>query len=281
MSDTTPFRHERLLELLADRALEGDLDPGSARELEQLLVEYPGERASIEGFEIAAAAAALACLPAPQVQDIPPALAERVVASALTPRVVGVTEPHARPSPRPRRDFVRWSGWIAAAACLLLVVFVALVRRTTTTTSATRDDVVAQRATFLAEAAANKKRIVQASWKATSDPAAQGASGDVVFDPDTQRGFMRFHGLAANDRTREQYQLWIFDAQQDERFPIDGGVFDVAGGAATDPKTGDVVVPIVAKIRVVEPKLFAVTVEKPGGVVVSKRERIVVTAAPI
>ncbi len=34
------------------------------------------------------------------------------------------------------------------------------------------------------------------------------------------------------------------------------------------------------KLSVDDPVLFAVTIEKPGGVVVSKRERIVVTAAP-
>ena len=48
----------------------------------------------------------------------------------------------------------------------------------------------------------------------------------------------------------------------------DGGVFDVPPGG------GDVVVPIRVKLGVTRPKLFAVTVEPPGGVVVSNRERI-------
>jgi hypothetical protein len=48
-------------------------------------------------------------------------------------------------------------------------------------------------------------------------------------------------------------------------------VFDVTSG-------GEVIVPIHAKLKVTKPTLFAVTVEKPGGVVVSKRERIVVLA---
>jgi hypothetical protein len=39
-----------------------------------------------------------------------------------------------------------------------------------------------------------------------------------------------------------------------------------------------VVVPIHATLPVNAPALFAVTLEKPGGVVVSKRDRIVVTA---
>ena len=52
---------------------------------------------------------------------------------------------------------------------------------------------------------------------------------------------------------------------------VDGGVFDV-------PSTGEVIVPITAKLRVGGATLFAVTVERPGGVVVSRREHIVVTA---
>ena len=53
---------------------------------------------------------------------------------------------------------------------------------------------------------------------------------------------------------------------------VDGGVFDIG--------PGEVIVPIRAALPVTTPKLFAVTIEKPGGVVVSSRQRIVVTAAP-
>jgi len=83
---------------------------------------------------------------------------------------------------------------------------------------------------------------------------------------------MRFKGLAKNDPSRAQYQLWIFDKTRDEKYPVDGGVFDV------DSDTGDVVVPSRATLPVNAPVLFAVTLERPGGVVVSKREHIVVTA---
>ena len=85
---------------------------------------------------------------------------------------------------------------------------------------------------------------------------------------------MRFTGLAANDPDQLQYQLWIFDAGRDDRYPVDGGVFDVPVGA------DEVVVPIRASLPVGEVALFAVTVEKPGGVVVSSRERIAVLAQP-
>lgn len=59
-----------------------------------------------------------------------------------------------------------------------------------------------------------------------------------------QSGYMRFTGLAANDPSESQYQLWIFDGERDDRYPIDGGVFDV-------PASGEVVVPIAAKLRAV------------------------------
>lgn len=124
----------------------------------------------------------------------------------------------------------------------------------------------AQARTDLLATAADVTRL---DWRPT--PEAAGASGDLVWSPSTQRGFMRFVGLAPNDPARSQYQLWIFDRQRDQAFPVDGGVFDVSS-------TGEVVVPITAKLRVGDAALFAVTVERPGGVVVSRREHIVVTA---
>jgi hypothetical protein len=112
------------------------------------------------------------------------------------------------------------------------------------------------------------------SWSSTEDPAASQASGDLVWDDRQQEGYMRFKGLAPNDPDVYQYQLWIFDATRDERHPVDGGVFDVPSGS------DEVIVPIRAKLPVGEPVLFAITVEKPGGVVVSDRERIALVAKP-
>jgi len=117
------------------------------------------------------------------------------------------------------------------------------------------------------------KDVKTLAWTATPDVAAKGAAGDVVWSPSKQEGYMRFTGLATNDPKVLQYQLWIFDKDRDDKYPVDGGVFDVG-------PDGEVVVKISPKLYVHEPVLFAVTVEAPGGVVVSKRERIVVTAAP-
>ena len=78
-------------------------------------------------------------------------------------------------------------------------------------------------------------------------------------------------GLPKNDASKTSYQLWIFDANQDDKTPVDGGVFDINS-------EGEVIIPIDAKIKVGKPQMFAVTAEKPGGVVVSKRDKIVTIA---
>ena len=157
------------------------------------------------------------------------------------------------------------AGWVAAAACLLLAIGAFALRRpagpvAALTPAELRDRLLAAEGTARAE------------WTPTTDPLGKAATGEVVWNKDQQKGVMRFRGLAKNDPSRAQYQLWIFDKTRDEKYPVDGGVFDV------DSETGDVVVPIHATLPVNAPVLFAVTLERPGGVVVSKRDRIVVTA---
>ncbi|HYW51242.1 MAG TPA: anti-sigma factor, partial [Gemmatimonadaceae bacterium] len=109
-------------------------------------------------------------------------------------------------------------------------------------------------------------------WTTTKDSTAVAAGGDVVWSGRTQRGVMRFVGLQPNDRTRWQYQLWIFDKERDAKYPVDGGVFDMPAGAS------EVLVPIDARVPVGDAVMFAVTVEKAGGVVVSTRERVALLA---
>jgi hypothetical protein len=241
--------------LLADRALEG-LSEAEARELEQL------GGAGDDAFDLAAAAVALAELG--PLEPMPELLAARVRAGART----GARE-------RPRRDLGRSAGWLAAAAAVLLAVF-AWSRPPQVVEKIVKVEVPAPPARLPTPAERRAELLAQAAdartlpWSATPDPAAREATGDVVWSESRQQGYLRIRGLAVNDPSRAQYQLWIFDARRDQAHPVDGGVFDVQGG--------DVIVPIHAAIRVFEPRLFAVTVERPGGVVVSKRERIVLTA---
>jgi anti-sigma-K factor RskA len=113
---------------------------------------------------------------------------------------------------------------------------------------------------------------ISLSFKPGPDPDGKTVSGTLVWSAHAQKGYLRFRGLPKNDPSKGQYQLWIFDSKQDERYPIDGGIFDI------DTATGEAIVAIDARLKVVEPKLFAVTIEKPGGVVVSSRDRIVALA---
>lgn len=110
-------------------------------------------------------------------------------------------------------------------------------------------------------------------WTTTEDPwVSESVDGQVVWSNDLQEGYMTFAGLPKNDPSKNRYQLWIFDGTRDDRYPVDGGVFDVVDAAH------ETVVPIVAKLPIGQPKLFAVTLEGPDGVVVSDREHILVVA---
>ena len=100
----------------------------------------------------------------------------------------------------------------------------------------------------------------------------EGVTGDVVWSPSMQQGYLRFEGLAANNPLKERFQLWIFDANRPDATPVDGGVFDVQGD-------GTVVVAIDPKLPIGAVSAFAVTVERPEGVVVSDRTRLALLAA--
>jgi hypothetical protein len=257
---------DRRHELLADRALLG-LPEAEARELMAL------GAADDDSFDLAAAAIALAELDRTgDGQDLPAALAARIEAAAPSSGARPPVE-RARAPRRPRWDRGRALAWTAAAAAALVAVIawlrppVVVERVRVVEVPPPQPSPAEARAALIAGA----RDATLLAWTATGDAAARGASGDVVWSNARQQGFLRIHGLAPNDPARAQYQLWIFDAGRDDAHPVDGGVFDVAGG--------DVVIPIRAPIRVFEPKLFAVTVERPGGVVVSKRERVVLTAS--
>ena len=113
--------------------------------------------------------------------------------------------------------------------------------------------------------------VVKAEWKGGNMPEAPNISGDVVWSDAEQAGYIRLSGLPKNDKTKETYQLWIYDETQDKKTPIDGGIFDITSD-------GEVIIPIEAKLKAKNPSTFAITVEKPGGVVVSKGEKVAALA---
>lgn len=125
---------------------------------------------------------------------------------------------------------------------------------------------VAQRmATFVEK---NPDDLVQPSWNQEHNSKV---AGKILWSDSMQEGYMVFDGLPINDPKVEQYQLWIFDTDRGQEVPVDGGVFNVT-------EEGKVVVPVDAHVPVENAVQFAVTVEKPGGVMRSNREKIPVLA---
>lgn len=289
-SDLPPL--ERLHELLADRAVFG-LTHEETAELEALLVHVPP--AHRDDLDLLAADLARSFLPV-EHEPLPAHLAAKVLRDAheevgpgkivsigATPPSPADGHPPAASAPkveplRPEDETVpgtqaaedasrrRWFLNMLTAIAAGVLVAVSLGRQMLPAPSPTPTE---RRKSLLAAAAdSGGGDVLRLDWTATADPAAKGASGDVVWSGTAQEGYMLFRGLAANVPTREQYQLWVFDADRDERYPVDGGVFDVPAGAA------EVVVPITARLPVKKATLFAITVERPGGVVVSDRKRL-------
>lgn len=260
---------DRLLELMATRAVEG-LSAAEEAELQQLAARHP----DLDLDELDAVATSLS-LSGLKIEPMPAALRARIEGAA---EAWFSSRDEARPTASVtswrsrRRGVTTWGGWLAAAAALVLALLGWIeVERMETELAAVRDPPPDE---LLAALEARPGTQVL-PWSATEDPAASGAEGAVVWNRAEQVGLMRFRGLAANDPAVSQYQLWIFDAERDERFPVDGGVFDVPAGA------DEVLVPIRPRVPVMgEVALFAITVEPPGGVVVSSRERIALVAQP-
>jgi hypothetical protein len=291
MSDTRPQGQpdEAMLDLLIKQVTEG-LSPAEQRALDVLDTEV----ASVYRRDLERAAAAVTLAGSPDQPPLPAALAARLAQQAadhfasaahnVSDLAVARTMAAQRTtSAQPASSrFAVYGGWLAAAACLLLAVF--SWQRSAPTppvavlvpppvTVAPLPEKPAPTAAEEREALLAKSDSLKISLGATKDPAAAGMTGDVVWDPATQRGFLHFAGLAANDPAVHQYQIWIFDAGRDKRYPVDGGVFDVPANA------NEVVIPIRATLMVRKPAAFAVTVEKPGGVVVSGREHVVALGA--
>jgi hypothetical protein len=294
--------NDRLVNLLVQRTIDGTLNASERMELKQLLEHKPYGDSDL--FDQTAAALLIAG--APDEEPMPKALRNRLMQqagafTATAPRAVvtSIGSQRAQPAPqilRPAKQVVREPvpqeemfheipdedevapvrrfaaenvAWFAMAASLVLAIIGWWPRFTDDSQQVAEVPSVQEQRQQLAA----KPSVVRRNWTATSEPAAQGAKGDVVWDPETQQGYVRFSGLAVNDPRKQQYQLWIFDAARGDKYPVDGGVFDIPANAQ-----GEVIVPIQARLPVRDAAMFAVTLERAGGVVVSEREHIVVLA---
>ncbi len=288
-------KKERLLELQADQAIFG-INKEESKGLEQLKREFP-EFAADNSFEFTAAIIGLSDIKIsePMPQSLRSKLAAQ--ANAYFPREINVegeslensnnyksSEEIQKPLQGTINDiievkengfsFTQWLGWgVAAAACIALIanIWMTRIHPNEPQTAGNQPTVIEKDPTITEQKQqllASANDVVKRDWSSPKE--GENLSGEIVWSNAKQKGFTTFRGLPKNDPTKETYQLWIFDETQGDT-PINGGTFNVN-------ENGEVILPINTGIEVKKPKQFAVTVEKPGGVVVSKQEKIVALA---
>lgn len=286
----TNLQKERLLELLADQSVFG-LDEIESMELKKIKKEFPDWEDDIS-LELAAAAIGLSTLETKD--ELPADLQRRIFASAdeyfdkreTAPKVLNFTPKSNVNVGSTATETVRtivetktspwqWLGWAFAAAACIALAFTLLTRTDTTPEIVKKPETIQ---TPIPELPIERKReqLLASATDVVKIPLADPKNekeivGDMVWSNTEQKGYARFTNLPVNDAAKESYQLWIVDETQDAKTPISGGVFNVN-------KSGEVIVPVNAQIQVKKPKMIAVTVEKPGGVVVSKQEKVVALA---
>lgn len=289
----TDLRKAKLLELLADQTISG-LDKNELMEVERLKKQFPDWEEDVT-LELAAAAIGLSHL---EIKDeLPAGLRMKIFASAdeyfekreepqkvlsFTPRVGVNTNSAATESVRnivevkTRISPWQWLGWaFAAAACVVLAVTLLTTRPNQTPEIVKTPETIQ---TPQPELTIEQKReqLLTSAIDAVKIPLTNPKNekevvGDMVWSNAEQKGYAHFTNLPVNDAAQETYQLWIVDEMRDAKTPLSGGVFNVS-------KTGEVIVPVNVQLPVTKPKMIAVTVEKPGGVVVSKQEKVVALA---
>lgn len=236
-------------DLLADRAVWG-LTPEEAAEVAGLgLTAEPS-------FDLAAAAVDLAYHRTDVSAAMPQALRDRIEADALS----RLSPPKLTLA---RRPVLAW----AVAACATFAALAAWWPRAAPAAdpSALRDRALA--------AGAGVWSWSDFNHPVTGDaPEIRGVRGDVVWSERDQLGYMRLAGLPRNDPKVERYQLWIIDERGLQQ-RVNGGVFDMPAGP-------EAVVAFKPDLPIHHAALFAVTIEKPDGVVVSDMSRRVCAAKP-
>ena len=271
-------RQEILLDLLTKRAIYG-LDEAEIGQLTDLsaALNYSAD----DSFDLTAAAIGLSesnmdeAMPAHLNAKLS-SLADSMFASSVPVVAATVEVDDIQPTFEfePKKSSWSWLGWaVASLACIALAVNVYFTRFEQPVTVA-----VAPTPTVTPEKPSPAKQfedlnrsgnIIKASLGAVPDAPAElkGVGGDVIWSDEKQVGYIRLRNIPQNDKAKSTYQIWIFEENQGVKTPIDGGTFDVDAN-------GDVIIPITAKLKAKKPATFAITVEKPGGVVVSERKKI-------
>ncbi len=256
----------RLLDLLVDETLQG-LSNEESRELQELQESVTFvEPIDSDAFEIAAATLAIALTPiAAGEEELPRGLSAQLRDQAKTHfdavdanSTINVEhEPMAsipiKSVKESRRQFPVSVvlSWVVAAAAILMIIW-----------NYRPEPSLDNRMSFIAETEG------VAALQASDYALATGARGNFTWSQSLQEGYLQLQGLPTVDPGIGIYQLWIFDDARDERYPVDGGTF------AINDDQGETVIPIDPALPVRSPSAFVITLEPPGGVVVSDRKRI-------
>jgi anti-sigma-K factor RskA len=264
---------EMRLDLLIKKAVYG-LTDAEQRELDEL------DGVSDDSFEMTTAAIHLAGID--QGEAMPEALRSKITAAAskiFDDRAASEKNTNDQASEylpvtslSSRRSFWDWFGWaVAAAACMVLGINIYTTRLKPVeigngphpTPSPEQRLGPEQMREQLIQTAPDMVRVTMGAGTVKDMKPA----GDVVWSDAKQTGYVRLTGLPKNDPSKQTYQLWIVAENQDPKTPVDGGIFDVNSD-------GEVIIPIDPRVKVSNPKAFAITIEKPGGVPVSKQEKV-------
>jgi hypothetical protein len=171
----------------------------------------------------------------------------------------------------------RIAPWLLAAASITLAVFAWTTRSTPTTPTIPTPPIVVAPPSPSEQLASLRAAPGTQVWTvgAQGEWQSKGAGvGELVWNSSEQRGFLRVKALNANDPGKEQYQAWLFDAKRGKE-AVSGGVFDAPAPVDAD---GYRIVPIRPDLTVGDLTTFAVTIERPGGVVVTDASRLVLLA---
>ena len=274
---------EIMLDLLCKQAVYG-LDEQETKQLERL------EVTGVDSESIHLTVASLGLVDLNTNEEMPKHLYSKIFAGAQDYFVAQNRESSAAESviAVPVRDIVPsvatastpwfgWLGWAAAAAASVALAINIFSPRTATNVATNPPTPTPTQEKKLGPAELRQQlvnapgQVMTAQWGKGNVKEIVDVSGDVVWSDEKQAGYMRLKGLPKNDVSKETYQLWIFDETQDPATPIDGGIFDISSD-------GEVIIPIDAKLKAKNPSMFAVTIEKPGGVVRSERGKIAALA---
>lgn len=267
-------------DLLILRATDG-LDAEQQQQFDQFVSEHPQRNRielEAEKYELTAAAIDLGIenvnseSSQHSQSEMPEALRQKVLDGAKRHFESGSEKASVAPVATPKPDGGLTSrealAWLATAAAVVLLLTgwnpfgkaaTPVVENTPVMPAPTIEEEYSE---FVSGELAD---LIRSPWTATDENS--NATGEVVWRDSSQSGYMVFNGLKPNNPAQSQYQLWIFDANTGDDYPIDGGVFDIAAGVQS-------VIPIDARIPVTDAIMFAITEEKPGGVVVSDRKRL-------